>query len=349
MLLLGASGSEPSFLAWQAQLRREGVPFDQLVATPGHAPITAATLSQTLAGGIQEARYQAIIVATGGLPRCDENGCASSLAAEEWAALQAYEQTFHVRQLTAYTYPGADYGLNAPSFSGPLDGLDATLTAAGQAVFPYLQGPVKVDVGTYGYEAAPLDPATFTTLLTGPNGDALLGVFTHPDGREEMVQTFDGNQFQLHSHLLRHGQLAWVTRGIYFGDQRNYLELHIDDVFLPDDIWDVDAHATSYDPADAVRMDANDVTRAVQWSQATGLRFDNLYNGGGSVAYAAEHGGATRCSPPSRPTELSSAGSTTPTSTRTSTARRAASSSKKSKKTSAGAGTPASPCVRPSS
>jgi hypothetical protein len=292
VLLLGASGSEPSFQAWQAQLRREGVPFDQLVATPGHAPITAATLAQTLAGGVQEAKYQAVIVATGGLPRCDENGCASSLSAEEWAALQAYEQTFHVRQLTAYTYPGADYGLNAPSFAGPLDGQDATLTAAGQAAFPYLQGTVTVDVGTYGYEAAPLDPATFTTLLSGPSGDALLGVFTHPDGREEMVQTFDGNQFQLHSHLLRHGELAWVTRGTFFGDQRNYLELHIDDVFLPDDIWDVDAHATDYDPAHAVRMTVDDVTRAVQWSQATGLRFDNLYNGAGSIAYAEANGGS---------------------------------------------------------
>ena len=55
VLLLGTSGSEPSFAAWQTQLRREGVPYDQLIATPGHAPITAATLSQTLAGGIDEA------------------------------------------------------------------------------------------------------------------------------------------------------------------------------------------------------------------------------------------------------------------------------------------------------
>jgi len=292
VLLLTASASEPSFQAWQAQLRREGVPFDQLIATPGHTPITAATLSQTLAGGIDEARYQAVIAAVGGLPRCDENGCASALAPEEWAALAAYEQTFHVRQLSAYTFPTPDYGLNWPTSSGPLDGAETSLTEAGRAVFPYLQGTVQIGVGTYGYEATPLEGATFSTVLTDANGAALVGVYTHPDGREEMVQTFDSNQFQLHSQLLRHGQLAWVTRGTFFGDQRNYLELHIDDIFLPDDIWDPATHTTNFNPEAAVRMTPGDVATAVAWSRATGLRLDSLYNGGGSVAYRDEHGGS---------------------------------------------------------
>jgi hypothetical protein len=290
VLLLGASGTEPSFTGWQAQLRREGVPFDPLIATPGHAPITAATLSTALAGGIDEARYQAVIVATGGLPRCDANGCVSALAPEEWAALSAFEQTFHVRQLTAYTFPGADYGLNSPTFGGPLDGAEPTLTAAGQAAFPYLQGTVQIGAGTWGYGATPLEGAAFSTLLTDGGGNSLVGIFTHPDGREEMVQTFDSNQFQLHSQLLRHGQLAWVTRGTFFGDQRNYLELHIDDVFLPDDIWDPATHTTNFNAEAAVRMTPTDVATAVAWSRATGVRLDNLYNGGGSVAYAAEHG-----------------------------------------------------------
>jgi hypothetical protein len=292
VLLLGASGSEPSFLGWQAELRREGVPFDQLVATPGHAPITAATLSQTLAGGTEEARYQAVIVAVGQLPRCDESGCVSALAPEEWAALAAFEQAFHVRQLTAYAFPNPEVGLNPPTSAGPLDGDEATVTTAGQAVFPYLNGTVKVGAGTWGYGATPLEGASFSTLLTDAGGAALLGVYTHPEGREEMVQTFDNNAVQLHSELLRHGQLAWVTRGTFFGDQRNYLELHVDDVFLGDDIWNPTVHATDFNPEDAVRMSPGDVSAAVAWSRATGLRLDGLYNGGGSVEYREQHGGS---------------------------------------------------------
>ena len=50
--------------------------------------------------------------------------------------------------------------------------------------------------------------------------------------------TVASNQFQNHNQLLRHGMLTWVTRGVYLGYQRNYLELQVDDLFLGDDAWD---------------------------------------------------------------------------------------------------------------
>jgi hypothetical protein len=53
------------------------------------------------------------------------------------------------------------------------------------------------------------------------------------DGREEDGQTFDANADQAQAHLLRRGQLEWVTRGTYLGHQRSYLLLQIDDVLLP--------------------------------------------------------------------------------------------------------------------
>ena len=62
------------------------------------------------------------------------------------------------------------------------------------------------------------------------------------------------NQFQNHNQLLRHGMLNWVTRGVFLGYQRNYLELQVDDLFLGDDAWDPETNTTSYDPADASRM-----------------------------------------------------------------------------------------------
>ena len=48
VLLLGTSTTEPDFVSWQAALQREGVPFETIITSPGHAPITAATLSDTL-------------------------------------------------------------------------------------------------------------------------------------------------------------------------------------------------------------------------------------------------------------------------------------------------------------
>ena len=103
-----------------------------------------------------------------------------------------------------------------------------------------------MDTGTFGYEATPSQqPTNFDTLVSGPGNSSLVGVYTHPDGVQEMVETFNQNQYQLQSELLRHGALAWATRGVYFGDQRNYLDTNIDDNFLADDSWGIDGNATT--------------------------------------------------------------------------------------------------------
>ena len=47
----------------------------------------------------------------------------------------------------------------------------------------------------------------------------------------------DSNENQLHAQILRHGMLSWVTRGVFLGYQRNYYEMQVDDVFLPDARW----------------------------------------------------------------------------------------------------------------
>jgi hypothetical protein len=294
VLVLGTSATEPDFASWQAALQREGVPFESIVTSPGHAAITAATLSDTLANGTAEAKYQAVIVSVGGLPECTASGCVSTLSAAEWTALEEYEHTFNVRQLTGDIYPGSGYGLNTPASSGALDGTQGTLTTEGKAVFPYLKGTVGMDTGTYGYEATPLTTqvagASFAPLVSGPSGSALVGIYTHPNGVQEMVESFDQNQYQLQAELLRHGALNWVTRGVYFGDQRNYYEANIDDNFLSDDSWSTTEHTTDYNPADVLRETPVDVEYAAKWSAANKFRIDMLFNGGGSSQYSAEYG-----------------------------------------------------------
>jgi hypothetical protein len=297
VLLVGTSATEPDFVAWQAALQREGVPFDTVVGA-SHTPITAATLtSPTLADGTQEGKYQAIIMAIAGDTDCSASPCVSDLSAAESAAIESYEQEFEVRQITGDAYPGTTNGMNTPTVSGVLDGIQGSLTADGQKVFASLNGPVPMDTGTFGYEATPLTAtstptalpagASFDTLVSGPSNSSLVGIYTHADGVQEMVETFNQNQYQLQSELLRHGALDWATRGVYFGDQRNYLEAHVDDNFLADDTWDTTTHSTDYDPTTALREVPADVTNAANWSAANKFRIDMLFNGGGSVAVAA--------------------------------------------------------------
>ena len=271
---------------WVTTLNREGVPFDTVQTNPasvGSVPLPA--LSSTAANGTQVARYQGVVVATSG---------PEGLSTAQWTALQIFEQHFNVRQVAAYAVPSSDYGLTylnrTFAASGATDPLPTpTLTSAGAGVFPYLN-KVALDPGTFGYEGTP--GAADTTLLSGPNGSSLLGIYTASDGRQTMYQTFNQNQYMLQSQLLRHGELDWLARNTYFGDQRNYLETHIDDNFLADSAWTITGtataapHSTDFNPANGLRETTTDVQTAAAWARANKFRIDMLFNGGGSVAVA---------------------------------------------------------------
>jgi hypothetical protein len=298
VLLMSADGTDSDFGAWKAELAREGVPYDTFVAYNGQtkaATLTDATLADYTN---HHAKYDAVIQTNGDLVHAVGSGASisylSAFTDAEWATLAKFERTFGIRQLSDDTAPSPAHGLNLVGTGGAQDGKVGTLTVTGRAAFPYLKGPIPIpdnDPATaeaFGYEGTPVNPATWETLVAGSSSTATqptayLGIYTHPeDGRQEMVMTVASNENQSDGQLLRHGMLSWVTRGVFLGYQRNYLELQIDDVFLPDDSWDTTTHTTDYDPAHAIRMDAADADKAVAWSKANGIRLDLVYNGFGS-------------------------------------------------------------------
>ncbi len=300
VLLVSADGTEPGFGAWKAELQREGVPYDTFVAYSGQNRVATLTNDRLADYGANHAYYDAVILATGDLGHnvANADGTTSYLSAlsdTEWASLARFERTFGVRQLSDFTAPSPAHGLNVTA-GATQDGNLGTLTPLGKAAFPYLKGSVPFAnddpavAETFGYAATPVNAQDWQTLLAGPNGTAYLGIYTHPDdGREEMVMTVASNENQSQAQLLRHGELNWVTRGVFLGYQRNYLELQVDDLFLGDDAWDPTTHATDYDPAKASRMTPADVAQAAAWSKARGVRIDFAFNGGGSELYKADH------------------------------------------------------------
>ena len=287
-ILLIADSSDPTTPSgiasgdWVNTLQREGVPYTSVVtsdASPGS--VALPPLSSTLPDGTQVANYEGVVVATSGT---------EGLSRAQWDTLQTFEHQFSVRQVTAYAVPSSDYGLGAPNpvGGGVLPSTTAlALTVDGRKVFPYLnQVSLDPTQSTWAYEGTPLPGANVDTLISGPGSSSLLGIYTSPDGRQTMYQTFNENQYMLQSELLRHGELAWLARNTYFGDQRNYLEAHIDDNFLSDDAWSTATHSTDFNAANALREVPADVATAATWSKQNNFRIDMLFNGGGSVAVA---------------------------------------------------------------
>ncbi|MEV6649862.1 hypothetical protein [Streptomyces sp. NPDC051219] len=287
-----------------AELKNTGVPYTEIeLGEYGRPVIDSAFLSDTVAG-LPRAKYQGVV-----LPNEDPFGAGSA----EMTALVAYEKTYGIRQVDAYTWAHPGVGLDytdSGGYSGVLDGAEAALTPAGKAgPFGYLDGQVTFEDNSgvvdesYGYVARPREG--FTSYLdapvTGGTGrGSLLGEYAH-DGRRELVVTFGYNQHQRQFRLLARGIVEWLTQGVHLGQSRNYFSVHVDDVFAPDARWDKQLNCTpgDFDCGDGegegttpIRMTAADAQYAAQWQRSSGFTLDMVYNAGAGEEWKAENGGA---------------------------------------------------------
>jgi hypothetical protein len=299
MVLVVSDGNSPVD-AIEGQLKTEGVPYKRVDLTDSHRPVIDTAFLQDTVGGVPRAKYQAVV-----LPNADPFSDAA-----EMTALVNFEKQFGIRQLDGYAYPAANVGLSAPTYAGPLDGTTATVSPAGLAgPLRYLKGPVTFEDNapgvpeSYGYLAAPAPAAgtTFDTYLNGAapgggGGGTLAGVYTH-DGRSEMVLTYAYNVNQWQFRTVGHGLITWLTKGVHLGYDRNYLSVHVDDVFLPDARWSTADNCTPGEgcanpdvTTPDIRMTPADVTAAVDWQTRNGFTLDLFYNGGGSDEAVAQHG-----------------------------------------------------------
>nr|WP_030751459.1 hypothetical protein [Streptomyces griseus] len=286
-----------------AELKGSGVPYRVLdLNDPDRPVLTAAFLSDTV-DGRPRAKYQGVV-----LPHETAFGPDSA----EHTALRAYERTFGVPQVDAYTWSHPGVGLDYTTdggWSGVLDGTTAGVTAAGRTgPFGYLAGSLTFEDNdpavseSYGYAGRPR--AGFTSYVDVPaegGGRASLVGEYAADGRRELVVTFAYNQYQRQFRALARGIVEWLTQGVHLGRSRNYLSVHVDDVFAPDARWDPARNCTPGDldcaggdgeAENPIRMTAADATYAAAWQKATGFTLDMVYNGGQGEQWKTEHGGA---------------------------------------------------------
>ena len=239
ILVLAASGSEPSYGAIRAFLDRMGTPYEAVVLGKGER---LPPLDDGRTG-----RFQGVILATGNLGICDPD-CHSALSPADWARLDAYTAAYSVRTVSYFSFPEARYGLRYRALGSGFVPLSESLvvryTDEARPVFPDLrpEGGLAVS-GAFVYAADPVAAAGETTkpiLAVGGAPDAVAGVLhTKPDGREYLALTFDQSSNLRHTLLLNYGLLNWLTRGLFLGSRRVYLTPLADDLFLPNSLFSV--------------------------------------------------------------------------------------------------------------
>ncbi|WP_320783404.1 hypothetical protein [Streptomyces sp. CRN 30] len=302
--VLVVSDGGPSTDAIAAELQNSGTPYTEVdLQDTGRETIDAGFLADTV-DGRPRAKFQAVV-----LP--NDNPFPTGSA--EMAALAAYEQTYAIPQVDAYTYARPQVGLDAAvgsGYAGSVDGVQAEVTAAGKnGPFGYLEGAVPFEdnsatVGeSYAYLSAPAAGADFTPYVeaTGPGTSvkgSLVGEYRH-DGRRELVVTFVYNQYQQQFRLLARGIVEWMTGGVHLGADRNYFAVHVDDVFAADDRWNSDLNCTPGDvdctdpnaEPDPIRMVPADVDHATAWQTSRNFTLDFAYNAAGTVDHREDNNG----------------------------------------------------------
>ncbi|MGV9274038.1 hypothetical protein [Streptomyces griseosporeus] len=301
--VLVVDNGDSSVQAIAAQLKNTGIPYTTVnLNEPGRPVVDAAFLADTV-NGTPRAKYQGVV-----LPNETPFGAGSA----EQTALEAYERTYGIPQVDAYTWAHPEVGLDYTSeggWAGSLDGRQATVTAAGKAAtFGYLDGAFAFEDNSptvqesYGYVARPRTGFTSYVDIPVPGGSgtgSLLGEYAH-DGRRELVVTFAYNQYQEQFRVLARGVVEWLTGGVHLGQARNYFAVHVDDVFAPDSRWDTARNCTpgDFDCAGGdgegttpIRMTADDAAYAAQWQKDHGFTLDMVYNAGSGEEWKSEHGG----------------------------------------------------------
>lgn len=279
VLVLAADGNDNTLPAIRKALDFIGTPYTVYAAaqTPG------GLTYDRLASG-PHSFYSGVILTTGSLGYSPDGGAtwSSALSAAEWQTLWQWEADFGLRQVNWYAYPTADYGFGPASATDTsATPLAATFTAAGKAVFAYVNPTNALAIRyAWTYLAPALDTNT-TPLLVDAAGNALAAIKSYPDGRQVLTLTFDSNEWLRHNQVLNYGLVNWVSQGLFLGERHIYASAQVDDLFLADDMWF----------GNEVRMSGPDVKALVTWQNGVrgkaltrNFRLDLAFNGWGAQA-----------------------------------------------------------------
>ena len=266
VLVVSDGQTEADFPAITQILNYLGTPYTVLDYSKETTGITPTLLSDGQCHGY----YQGVIFASGGY----------IYTVPGMSTLTSYEQTFKIRQVNWFTYPGSDFGYNTATSTIPSTSTySGSYTAAANGVFPYLNSATPLAIASAAvYLATPITApsgTTITPLITDASGNALSLIYNLGDGRQYLTQTFDSNQYLTHDLLLAYGLVNWVTQGVFLGQYHVYAAAQVDDFFINDSEWIpgtpcTDPITKDRTPPDAsflpvFRLTSTDMTSLVTW------------------------------------------------------------------------------------
>lgn len=265
-------------------------------------PSTGVTLPQ-LNSTVEKGNYGGIVTfaeLSYELP----TGWGSAITAEQWNTIYQYQVDFGVRLVRLDAYPTTEFGTTA-AFSTADEQL---VSFSDVSQFPTANLKTGAGVTTVGlyHTGATIVDATIATAVA--EFDASAGhaksvaavINKYATGRQQLVFfTSWASDWSLTSNYLQHGLVHWVTRGIFAGKRKTYLNTQVDDVHLSTEI---------YYPANSgeFRLRPADLTAIKSWQEGLQSRLpagsdffiELAHNGNGAFIEATQKSGSNSvCNP----------------------------------------------------
>lgn len=261
-----------------------------------------ATLTQSLLFSGTRGFYNGVILTNAEL----YTGSGSGFTLDEWQTLHAYERAFGVREAVVSGWPALNPALDL-NYGLSCDDTPVTRFAPAQArwrapaggfeIFEYVNtaNPLPITDFALTCTAAGSEPTVQPLLaVDGDTAQTLVSVLRYNDGREVLMSTVANAWFLAHSQLLAYEFLNFATKGIFVGSRQVHFNVHLDDLFLDDEMWDSVNNVTD-GTRFGYRMSAADVRNTVRAQSAfryrhptaKSLKLDFAFNGFGADLRAA--------------------------------------------------------------
>ena len=223
-------------------------------------------------------KYYAIVLSTNDLAYKKENGeFASALDLDQRNLLEQYMANHGVRMVSLYSYPNARIGVSPVRAHKPTMNNTIVTTDFLRTFDPstkrYLQFPISKQ---WHYAAVKAKtPIAVKPFLVYKNVSLAASVNTFPDGREEMHFYFTQSKYTKASLVLSSAWINWLTKGIYQGKRRVYLNTQVNDFLMSTNLWHATLNRTISDGSLAYRTTVADLNHLSTW-QKSSLRKSTL-------------------------------------------------------------------------
>lgn len=234
----------------------------------------------------------------------------SAITDEQWTDLYNYQISFGVRMVRIDAYPQPMFGTETsiPSQGCCDTDVEQVVSFTNNTGFETANLNMDAEVtqmNMWHYPATiTLPQNTWEIAKFAPDAegqfsdDTVAAVVNDFDGRQQMVWfTSWAAEWSPTSNFLQHAHIHWMTRGLFLGARKVYLNAQIDDMHLNTNLY--------YPQGQTFRLRPDDLTAHVSWQEdlnsrmPEGSRFflDIGHNGNGDIIYSTLNDTSSLCDP----------------------------------------------------